>query len=206
MAILQHIAFTLVQTIACMVWQNVEVMNMCSRGLSEQQRQWNSQSACTGLDISLPTLDHMINSFAGTTTMHALLLQPPRTHSNAHSEGGEPQLAVMPMNVLFARVRTTKAKQVLRFGVSEGHQPHSMSNRVRAISSSSKSPTQKREACKRQVAWSNAIAWQSSLAWKGLGIGWIRGNKQKVAKCWRWKWFWFVLGACSRLWLRIKNT
>jgi hypothetical protein len=57
----------------------------------------------------------MINSFAGTTTMQALLLQPPRTHSNAHSEGGEPQLAVMPMNALFA-VKTTKAKQVLSFG------------------------------------------------------------------------------------------
>jgi hypothetical protein len=39
MATLQNIAFTLVQTIACMVWLNVEVMNMCSRGLSEQQRQ-----------------------------------------------------------------------------------------------------------------------------------------------------------------------
>ena len=51
--------------------------------------------------------------------MHTLLLQPQRTHSNAHSEGGEPQLAVMPMNVLFARVRTTKvkAKQVTSFGV-----------------------------------------------------------------------------------------
>ena len=66
---------------------------------------------------SLRTLDHMINSFAGTTTMHALLLQPPRTYSNAHSEGGEPQLAVMPTNALFV-VRTTKAKQVLSFGVS----------------------------------------------------------------------------------------
>ena len=60
----------------------------------------------------------MINSFAGTTTMQALLLQPQRTHSNAQSEGGEPKLAVMPMNVFFARVRTTKAKQVLSFGVS----------------------------------------------------------------------------------------
>jgi len=61
----------------------------------------------------------MINSFAGTTAMQALLLQPPRTHSNAQSQGGEPQLAVMPKNVLFARVRTTKAKQVLSFGVSK---------------------------------------------------------------------------------------
>jgi hypothetical protein len=39
MATLQHIAFTSVQTIAYMVWLIVVVMNMCSRGLSEQQRQ-----------------------------------------------------------------------------------------------------------------------------------------------------------------------